>query len=112
VGRIVGRRLPGGANGDGAAAVSQPHAPTAEFQSREGTAHLRFVSLAQGAYMPGRYAGEVDVVWCTKLGGNPRLAWKPVADVVRVHRVDSSHVGLITYDLPVMGAVVRDCLAP
>jgi hypothetical protein len=62
--------------------------------------------------MPGRYAGEVDVVWCTKLGGNPRLAWKPVADVVRVHRVDSSHVGLITYDLPVMGAVVRDCLAP
>jgi hypothetical protein len=68
------------------------------------------------AYIPGRIAGEIDVIWAAGTYPpariDPTRGWRNAAGNVRVHMVDAAHVELITKKLPEFAERVREALAP
>ncbi|HEV2643642.1 MAG TPA: thioesterase domain-containing protein, partial [Candidatus Elarobacter sp.] len=86
-----------------------------EFQLRPGTRAVQFHARAAAAFIPRAYAGEVDVINCTDaLAPTVEQAardWGRITRTVRVHTVDSSHLGLLTSDLPALAARMRECLS-
>jgi thioesterase domain-containing protein len=91
----------------------------ADFDARPGQDVLRFHSRAARAYIPRRYRGSVDLVVAVdpnhdaataRLLASSRRGWGLVAGDVRVHPVQSSHVGLITDQIAQLAARLRQCL--
>ena len=125
----IARRLRRFATSEGAA---QPLAATAgkvalDAQSSElatalrtpiapgpGAGVLLMHSRAASVYFPSRYAGTIDLIWADDRPGVRRrdstFGWGRYADDVRLHLIESTHMGLVTNDLPLLAEALKAVL--
>jgi hypothetical protein len=79
-----------------------------EMSARE-VVKQRF-DLAARAFIPRHYDGEMDLIVATQGRGatiDAARGWGGVARAVRVHKIDTTHKGLITEALPQVAERVR-----
>ena len=96
-----------------AAPVSAPAAAPAPDVIEEGVVTEKLLERAAGAYIPRRYDGVVDLMWADGGSGRPRPpapveSWSRIAGSVRVHPIGSTHIGLITENLAIFAAALRE----
>ncbi|MGQ0704058.1 MAG: thioesterase domain-containing protein, partial [Gemmatimonadales bacterium] len=80
-------------------------------QAIEGRVQQR----AAEAYVPERYPGTLDFLWAEGPPGgyprpNPVERWRLVAREVRLRAIPSGHIGLVTENLPLFAAALRETL--
>ena len=121
-GRMLGRLRP---SFDARATVAKSAAPVAssfEFASAlrthiaqgPGTNVLLMQERAASVYVPGWFDGCIDLIWADDQP-KPRDAensrgWSRFARQVRVHPVSTTHLGLITADIPLFAETLRTVL--
>ncbi|HET9982526.1 MAG TPA: thioesterase domain-containing protein, partial [Longimicrobiales bacterium] len=76
---------------------------------------LHHVWRAQGAYVPRRFRGPIDLVWSRQLwataGADPTRGWSAVSPAVRAFGLDATHINLVAYhNLPALAERIRACL--
>ena len=69
---------------------------------------------AASVYFPGRYDGTVDLIWADEnpniRPADPTRGWGLVAAHVRVYPLVSSHLGLVTNNIPLLAGALREAL--
>ncbi len=70
---------------------------------------------ASSVYLPGEYPGTLDIIWAEglpekKRKGNPVARWQTSAARVALHAIPSEHMGLITNNIPMLAAALREVL--
>lgn len=121
--RLLNRRRPGNS-----ANIAQPAnaaqtapAPTAAPLAVAGddanrdVLMLRTQARATSAYIPGRFTGNIDFVFAEGAPGMERRVspvdrWQLLADSVRVRALPTGHISLITSELQMLAAALRDAL--
>jgi len=87
--------------------------------SREGLDQDAIVGRVQQqaaeAYLPRPYSGILDFLWAAGAPGgytrsNPIERWRPLAREVRLHSIESGHIGLITENLHLFAEALREVL--
>jgi amino acid adenylation domain-containing protein len=115
------------AAGDGSARTKQGQvshdAQTKQFASAlrtqiaagPGASVLLMQARAASLYFPGHFRGCIDLIWANDKPGvrkiDPTRGWGHYADSVRVHPIFSTHLGLVTNDLPKLAEALRSVLA-
>jgi thioesterase domain-containing protein len=71
-----------------------------------GASVLLMQERAASVYFPGRFRGDIDLIWANDKPGvrkiDPTRGWGHHADSVRVHPIISTHLGLVTNELAKM----------
>jgi thioesterase domain-containing protein len=79
-----------------------------------GASVLLMQERAASVYFPGYFRGSIDLIWANEKPGvrkiDPTRGWGIHTDNVRVHEIISTHLGLVTNDLPKMAEVLRTVL--
>ncbi|MEO5814769.1 MAG: amino acid adenylation domain-containing protein [Gemmatimonadaceae bacterium] len=79
-----------------------------------GASVLLMQERAASVYFPGRFAGTIDLIWANDKPGvrkiDPTRGWGHHADNVHVHPILSTHLGLVTNDLPLMADALKAVL--
>jgi hypothetical protein len=79
-----------------------------------GAGVLLMHSRAASVYFPSRYAGTIDLIWADERPGVRRrdstFGWGRYADDVRLHLLESTHMGLVTNDLPLLAEALKAVL--
>jgi thioesterase domain-containing protein len=111
------------APGDGAGNGNDPHVGLDERLIANGPAGgpgqsvLMFQQRAAVAYVQRPYDGPMHAIWASEVLGHrqrqidPTRGWRRLASPVNVDIVESSHVGLITRNLPAFAERLRAVLA-
>ena len=112
---LVGRAAPDGARMSPATDGGPPAAGAIGEDVDRDAFVLRVQSRAASAYIPGRFDGPIDLIWAEGAPGmaprsNPIGGWRLLTDEVRLHRLPSGHIGLITNNLPMLGEALRTTL--
>ena len=79
-----------------------------------GASVLLMQERAASLYFPGHFRGCIDLIWANDTPNvrrnDPTRGWWNYADSVRVHEVLSTHLGLVTNDLPDFAEAFRSAL--
>jgi thioesterase domain-containing protein len=79
-----------------------------------GASVLLMQERAASVYFPGKFRGTIDLIWANEKPGvrkiDPTRGWGHHADKVRVHPILSTHLGLVTNDLPKMAEALKAVL--
>ena len=79
-----------------------------------GASVLLMQARAASVYFPGHFRGCIDLIWANDTPGVPKIdptrGWRHYADSVRVHPILSTHLGLVTNDLPKLAEALRSVL--
>ena len=81
----------------------------------EGVVTEKLLERAASTYIPRRFSGTVDILWAEGEVGRPRPSapvenWGRITGGLRVHTVVSSHIGLVTENLPMFASALRAVL--
>jgi amino acid adenylation domain-containing protein len=79
-----------------------------------GAGVLLMHGRAASVYFPSYLAGTIDLIWGEEYLGeqsrDPTFGWGRYADRVRVHSIASTHMGLVTNDLPLLADALKAVL--
>jgi amino acid adenylation domain-containing protein len=117
VARVAGRR----------AAPPPAIETTSDVWTRPGGRVILFEARASGAYIPRPYPGAIDLLVAAQkdegqivdarvslgdVGVKAGRGWQLLSPRVRAQAIEANHVGLITNQLEVLAARIRECLVP
>ncbi len=79
-----------------------------------GATVLLMQERAASAYIPKSYDGVIDLIWADSRPGvrraDPTRGWGAVARAVHIYPILTTHIGLITNDLPLLATALREVL--
>ncbi len=116
IGRLLGQSS---SNGSTPAAVATPQVDEASALRTEAVAGpgndvLLMHTRAASVYFPGHYDGTIDLIWADERAdinpADPTRGWGRVANGVRVYPLVSSHLGLVTNNIPLLAGAIRQAL--
>ena len=118
VSRLLGKSSTNGSNGSAPAAreaqADESSALRTEMAAGPGTNVLLMHTRAASVYFPGPYDGTIDLIWADERAdirpADPTRGWGLVAKDVRVYPLVSSHLGLVTNNIPLLAGAIRQAL--
>jgi thioesterase domain-containing protein len=79
-----------------------------------GAGVLLMQDRAASAYIPSPFAGTIDLIWADERPAgiriDPTRGWAKFAQQVRVHEIQTTHMGLVTNDLPLLAEALRSVM--